>query len=96
MISSCCEDTVAVRKCLVTGYFAHVARLGSDGQYRSIRGDVLVTPHYNSVVSHFGTPPEYVLFQEIVFTSTAQMREVTRIDPMWLLDLAKHYYSLNT
>ena len=34
VISSCCEDSSAVLKCLVSGFFAHAAKLDNSGLYR--------------------------------------------------------------
>ena len=34
-------DTIAIRKCLVSGYFAHAARLLPDGSYKSIVGNMV-------------------------------------------------------
>ena len=39
--SSCRDDTVAIRKCLLTGLFANVAQLQGDGSYR-VRACVFV------------------------------------------------------
>ena len=59
-LSSCGDDTVAVRKCLVAGYFAHAAQLGSDGRYWTVRGRHPVAVHSLSVLARFGAPPEWV------------------------------------
>ena len=32
------DDTATLRRCLVTGFFANVARLGPDGLYHTLRG----------------------------------------------------------
>jgi HrpA-like RNA helicase len=93
--ASCGEDTVTVRKCLVAGYFANAAQLGSDGRYYTIRGKNAVEVHPNSVIARYGAPPEWVIFNDIVHTKAAMIREVTRIEPRWLLELAGHYYTLH-
>ena len=36
-LPSCGEDTEALRKCFLAGYFSHAARLGSDGYYHTVR-----------------------------------------------------------
>ena len=91
---SCGEDTVAVRQCLVAGYFAHAAQLGSDGRYWTVRGRHAVSAHPLSVLARFGAPPEWVIFNDVVHTKHAMIREVTRIDPHWLIDFASHFYQL--
>lgn len=92
VFASCGEDTVAVRQCLVAGYFAHAAQLGSDGRYWTLRGRHPVTVHPLSVLARFGAPPEWVIFNDVVHTKQAMIREVTRVDPLWLVDLASHFY----
>ena len=62
---------------------------------RTVRGNVSVTPHAQSVVAQLGSPPEWVIFGEIFLTKdSVEMREVSKIDPLWLVQLAEHYYSL--
>lgn len=96
ILSSCGTDTVSIRKCLIAGYFSHAAKLESDGFYRTIRGKVKVEPHTSSILSHFGAYPEWIIFHEAIHTKNmTQIRDVTRIDPMWLLEMAPHYYKVN-
>ena len=40
-IESCGNDTVKIRKCLVSGYFAHAAKMQPDGSFRSVRDSVV-------------------------------------------------------
>eukprot|EP01041_Mallomonas_annulata_P008203 gene8203-16869_t len=94
VIASCGDDTEAVRKCIIAGYFANAAKLGNDGQYWTVKGHVSVTVHHTSIISRFGTPPEWVVYNEIIHAKTAQIREVTKIEPRWLTELAEHYYIL--
>ena len=47
LIQSCGDDMDAVRRCLVAGYFANAAKLGSDGRYHTLRGTVPATLHKN-------------------------------------------------
>ena len=49
--ASCGEDNITLRKCLISGYFSNVAKLSSNGQYRTVRGNVSVSTHPNSVFS---------------------------------------------
>jgi ATP-dependent RNA helicase DDX35 len=95
LISSCGDDDVTVRRCLVAGYFAHVARLGHDGLYHTLRGGgVSVVPHPTSVLAKFGAPPEWVIYNEVHLSRTTQLRDITKIDPKWLAELAPHYYNV--
>ncbi len=94
VMASCGEDDKAIRRCLVSGFFSHAARLGNDGRYRTLRGNVPVQAHPTSVVESFGAPPEWVLYTEVIRSKATYMREVSRIEPLWLHELAKHYYNL--
>jgi pre-mRNA-splicing factor ATP-dependent RNA helicase DHX15/PRP43 len=42
------------------------------------------------------TQPEWVIFNEFVFTTQPYIRTVTEIRPDWLLELAANYYDLET
>lgn len=88
------DQEKAVRRCLVSGFFSHAARLGHDGRYRTLRGNVAVTAHPSSVVAGYGAPPEWVVYGEVVHSKATYIREVSKIEPLWLYELAKHYYNL--
>lgn len=95
IFASCVEDDTTVRRCLVTGYFAHAAKLGNDGLYHTLRGGgVAVVPHPTSMIAKFGAPPEWVIYNEVHISRTTQLRDITKIDPKWLSELAPHYYNL--
>lgn len=93
VISSCEQDNTMIKKCIVSGYFGNAARLAADGRYLTIRGGHSVTLHSTSVLSKFGAPPEWIIFHDIVFTDSAQIRDVTKIEALWLLELAGSYYT---
>jgi ATP-dependent RNA helicase DDX35 len=94
VLSSCVGDDKAVRRCLVSGFFSHAARLQSDGKYHTLRGDVKVDAHPSSVVEQFGAPPEWVVYHEVIHSKATYIREISKIEPMWLHELAGHYYNL--
>jgi ATP-dependent RNA helicase DDX35 len=95
-----------LRRCLVSGFFANCARLESNGVYRSLRGAVPLLPlSGSSVLAHFGTPPEWIIFGEIAAhrfvqqddplqNDTAWVRDASAIEPLWLAEIAPHYYDL--
>ncbi|KAJ1560579.1 ATPdependent RNA helicase, partial [Cladochytrium tenue] len=55
-------DTVAIRKCILSGFFANAARLHHDGSYRTVRESQTVRIHPSSVL--FNRSPQYVMFGE--------------------------------
>ena len=97
-IETCDNDMDKVRRCLVTGYFANVAKLHSNGKYQTIRGQVTVLPHSRSMIGRYTQLPEWILYNEIVHTNMKEevitLREVSKLHPRWLMEYASHYYSL--
>ena len=113
VICSAGEDEKTIRKCLISGFFANVAKLNHRGKYQLLRGGKTVEPHPHSVISRYGQAPEYVLFNDVVYNNSvvggggggggrgllreeqvAQIREISAINPLWLFDVASHYYDL--
>ena len=41
----------------------------------------------------FKETPEFVIFNELVFTTKEYMRNVIELDPLWLLEIAPHFYT---
>lgn len=70
-----------MNRCLVAGFFANVAKLCPDGRYRTVRDSTVVAIHPSSVLAHFGSPPEWILFNEISKTSQLFARDVSVVDP---------------
>jgi ATP-dependent RNA helicase DDX35 len=83
-----------VRKALVLGLFANAACLASDGSYKTIRGKDRLFIHPSSVL--FRRPPAWLVFHDVEFTQKQFMRDVTAIEPNWLVELSGHFYELKT
>ena len=93
-LCSCGDDSVALRKCIVSGFFGNAAQLEPNGHYRTVRGGAHVQLHSSSVLARYGAPPEWLVFNDLTHNQKVpQMRDASRIDPRWLLELAGHYYS---
>ncbi|KAI9262596.1 P-loop containing nucleoside triphosphate hydrolase protein [Helicostylum pulchrum] len=86
------EASRDVRKCIASGYFsqAAIAEPDGSGRFRTIRDNVLLNIHPNSVL--FNRNPKCVVFHEVVETTQAYMRDLTVIEPEWLAELAPHFY----
>ncbi|GAB5029679.1 atp-dependent rna helicase dhx35 isoform x1 [Nannochloropsis oceanica] len=93
VFASCCEDTEALRRCIVAGFFFNAARLQSDGRYYTVRGEHPVALHPASVLAKYGTPAEWVVFHDVVLTTEPFLRDCSRIQPLWLMELAPHFYA---
>ncbi|CAI5747035.1 unnamed protein product [Peronospora destructor] len=84
--------SVTIRKCIVSGYFQNAAKLHADGIYRTLRDQRPVQLHPTSVYYNMGILPEWIVFHQSVLTTKEYVRDVSRIDPRWLVDLAPDFY----
>ncbi|KAK8741612.1 hypothetical protein OTU49_002300 [Cherax quadricarinatus] len=85
----------AVCKCITAGMFPNAAYLHHSGTYRTVRGNQVLCIHPSSVL-YTEMQPQWVLFHEVLHTSQMFMRDLTVIDPAWLLELAPHFYEKRT
>ncbi|KAL9271709.1 Pre-mRNA-splicing factor ATP-dependent RNA helicase DEAH10-like protein [Drosera capensis] len=94
-VSSCGDDMTQFRRCLAAAFFLNAARNESGVyRYRAKGYDQLVKIHPSSVFSGGKQKqPECIIFNELVKTSECYVRNITRIDPSWLLELAPQYYA---
>ncbi|ODM92125.1 putative pre-mRNA-splicing factor ATP-dependent RNA helicase DHX16 [Orchesella cincta] len=83
-------ETVNIRKAVTAGYFYHTAKLGENGQYRTVKHQQQVMIHPNSAL--FEDIPRWVIYHELVFTTKEYMRQTIEIESSWLLEVAPHYY----
>jgi pre-mRNA-splicing factor ATP-dependent RNA helicase DHX15/PRP43 len=74
--------------------FSYAAQMSNDGNYKTIRGQALVSLHPNCIFAKFDKPAEWIIFNDITQTKSLQARDVTKVQPLWLLELANHYYSV--
>ncbi|CAB4266191.1 unnamed protein product [Prunus armeniaca] len=78
-----------IRKAITAGFFFHAARKDPQqegGCYRTLVENQQVYIHPSSAL--FQKQPDWVIYHELVMTSKEYMREVTAIDPKWLVELA--------
>ncbi|KAJ3703886.1 hypothetical protein LUZ61_007591 [Rhynchospora tenuis] len=92
-ITSNLNDLNAIRKAITSGFFLHAAKLQMHGSYRALRNHQTINIHPSSVLAQ-ELPPRWVVFHNLVLTTREYMRQVTEINPKWLLDIAPHYYQL--
>ncbi|GFU54840.1 probable ATP-dependent RNA helicase DHX35 [Nephila pilipes] len=89
------DDRDALRKCIVSAFFANAAYLHYTGVYKTVRGEHTFHIHPESVVS-FCKQPKWVIFNEVLHTTKEYMRDITVIEPQWLYEYAPHYYQYGT
>ncbi|KAL6861175.1 hypothetical protein ACP4OV_016875 [Aristida adscensionis] len=90
-LSSCGDDMVLFRRCLTAAFFLNAAMRQPDGSYRALATGQSVQIHPSSVL--FRTKPDCVIFNELVRTTQNYVKNLTRIDPLWLAELAPQYYA---
>ncbi|XP_042499763.1 pre-mRNA-splicing factor ATP-dependent RNA helicase DEAH10 [Macadamia integrifolia] len=90
-IASCGDDMLQFRRCLAASFFLNAALKQPDGSYRALASSQLVQIHPSSML--FRMKPECIIFNELVKTNHNYIRNVTRIDPLWLPELAPQYYA---
>jgi ATP-dependent RNA helicase DDX35 len=86
------DTNTRVLECIVSGYFANAAKLSADGQYRTIRDHRVVQLHPTSVYYHMGKLPDWIVFHQSVLTTDEYIRDISKIDPRWLVNAAPDFY----
>ncbi|KAG8070541.1 hypothetical protein GUJ93_ZPchr0006g44786 [Zizania palustris] len=79
-----------IRKAITAGFFFHAARKDPQEGYRTLVENQPVYIHPSSAL--FQRQPDWVIYHELVMTTKEYMREVTVIDPKWLVELAPRFY----
>lgn len=82
-----------IRKCLASGLFMQVAHLQRQGHYLTAKDNQVVAIHPSSVLDQ---KPAWIVFQDFVLTSRNFVRTVTAQRIEWLVELAPHYFDLET
>ncbi|KAF5946995.1 hypothetical protein HYC85_017223 [Camellia sinensis] len=90
-MTSCREEMLQYRRCLAAACFLNAALKQPDGTYSVLSSNQVVQIHPSSVL--FRTKPECIIFDELVRTNQNYMHNVTRIDYLWLPELAPQYYA---
>lgn len=89
-----------VREALSCGFFTQVAHqgTGSNSTFSTIKDGQSVRLHPSSVLDCTSGAgfTEWVLYHEFVLTSQNYIRNVTRVDPVFLLEAASHYFDIPT
>ncbi|KAF1846739.1 ATP dependent RNA helicase-like protein [Cucurbitaria berberidis CBS 394.84] len=82
-----------VRRCLTTGFFAHAARMKSDGSFTTIDGKTTLWAHPSSVFFH--RKADWVIYTEILSTrDKIYIRDLSTVDMDWLAEYAPEYYKI--
>ncbi|KAF9052798.1 P-loop containing nucleoside triphosphate hydrolase protein [Panaeolus papilionaceus] len=82
-IVSCNGDAERVLKCITSSYWHNSAQWQADGTYKSVRGNMIVAPHPNSVLFRRKPSTGWVVYHEIEETKKIQINVITEIQPDW-------------
>uniref|UniRef100_A0A5K3FG93 RNA helicase n=1 Tax=Mesocestoides corti TaxID=53468 RepID=A0A5K3FG93_MESCO len=87
---SCGKKTALVQKAILSGFFRNAAKKDPQEGYRTLVDQQVVYIHPSS--SLFNRQPDWVVYHELVMTTKEYMREVTTIDPRWLVEYAPKFF----
>uniref|UniRef100_T1GM52 ATP-dependent RNA helicase DHX8 n=1 Tax=Megaselia scalaris TaxID=36166 RepID=T1GM52_MEGSC len=84
------KNSVRVQKAICSGFFRNAAKKDPQEGYRTLVDQQVVYIHPSSALFH--RQPEWVVYHELVQTTKEYMREVTAIDPKWLVEFAPSFF----
>ncbi|GMT11324.1 hypothetical protein PFISCL1PPCAC_2621, partial [Pristionchus fissidentatus] len=91
-IVSCGREVQRVQKAICSGFFRNAAKRDPQEGYRTLVDGQTVYIHPSSAV--FQNQPEWVIYHELIMTTKEYMREVTAIDPKWLVEYAPSFFKM--
>nr|GMD50516.1 probable pre-mRNA-splicing factor ATP-dependent RNA helicase DEAH5 [Ipomoea batatas] len=86
------KNFTKIRKAIAAGFFFHAARKDPQEGFRTLVENQPVYIHPSSAL--FQRQPDWVIYHELVMTTKEYMREVTVIDPKWLVELAPRFFKV--
>ncbi|KAG8446897.1 hypothetical protein GDO86_014375 [Hymenochirus boettgeri] len=92
-VVSCGKATMRVQKAICSGFFRNAAKKDPQEGYRTLIDQQVVYIHPSSAL--FNRQPEWVVYHELVLTTKEYMREVTTIDPRWLVEFAPAFFKVS-
>ncbi|CAO2841533.1 unnamed protein product [Amaranthus hypochondriacus] len=87
------KNFTKIRKAITAGFFFHAARKDPQEGYRTLVENQPVYIHPSSAL--FQRQPDWVIYHELVMTTKEYMREVTVVDPKWLVELAPRFFKVS-
>ena len=89
-VVTCGKNTMKIQKAICSGYFRNAAKKDPQEGYRTVVDQQVVYIHPSSAL--FNRQPEWIVYHELVLTTKEYMREVTAIDPKWLVEFAPKFF----
>jgi ATP-dependent RNA helicase DDX35 len=82
-----------VRRCLTSGFFAHAARMKTDGSFTTVDGKTTLWAHPTSVF--FNRKADWAIYTEIMeMKGKIYIRDLSTVDMEWLTEYAPEYYKV--
>ncbi|TPX30901.1 hypothetical protein SmJEL517_g05644 [Synchytrium microbalum] len=91
-VVSCGRNVSSVVKAICSGFFRHAAKKDPQEGYKTLAEGTPVHVHPSSAL--FNKQPEWVIYHELVLTTKEYMREVTAVDPKWLVEVAPTFFKV--
>lgn len=82
-----------VRRCVCAAYFHQASWAKGLQSYIGLQTSVEMKLHPSSVLAGLGHLPDYVVYHEVIATSSQYMNVVTAVEPEWLLDYGSLFYT---
>lgn len=92
-IISCGKATARIQKAICSGFFRNAAKKDPQEGYRTVVDGQVVYIHPSSCLINI--KPEWAIYHELVLTTKEYMREVTTIDPRWLVEFAPSFFKFS-
>jgi len=89
-IVSCGRTFKRVQQAVVSGFFRNAAKKDPQEGYKTQVDQQVAYVHPNS--SLFNRQPEWIIYHEITLTTREYMREITAIEPKWLVEFAPRFF----
>lgn len=89
-VMTCGKNVARAQKAICSGFFRNAAKKDPQEGYRTLVDSQVVYIHPSSAL--FNRQPEWVVYHELVQTTKEYMREVTTIDPKWLVEFAPSFF----
>ena len=81
-----------MRKAICSGYFINAAKVKGNGDYVNLRSGLPCKLHPSSALFSLGYIPEYIVYHELVMTTSEYMNCVTNVDPYWLAEMGPMFF----
>ncbi|KAL4445702.1 hypothetical protein ABPG74_006253 [Tetrahymena malaccensis] len=89
-VQSCGKNYAKIRKAICAGFFNHAAKKDRNEGYKTIIDNHTVNIHPTSAL--FQKQPDWVVYHELVLTTKEYMRNISSIEPKWLVEVAPKFF----